>query len=216
MRVGWGPPILALVLSAAWTAARGESPGWVEGRVSLEIEGVAFADVAPIVVYLEPARGASGSPSGSDSLPEIRQHNARFTPGFLAVSVGQTVDMPNDDRIYHNVFSYSRGNAFDLGLYPGGTARQVTFDRPGVIKIYCSIHESMNATVFVAPTPHFAVVGADGRFTVAGVPPGSWRLRTWCERLPDTQRELEIRAGRATRIEAALGGPSHEPTPARP
>ena len=71
--------------------------------------------------------------------------------------------MPNDDVIFHNVFSYSTPNDFDLGLYPRGESRAKTFQYPGVVRIYCSIHESMNATIFVAPSIWHAVVGADGR-----------------------------------------------------
>lgn len=202
-----GRPALGAWALAALLAAiplPGRADGSVEGRVTLAIEGLSLADVGPIVVYLEPV-GAPARRGEPGPLRTIRQRNARFSPGFLAVAAGQTIDMPNDDAIYHNVFSYSKGNAFDLGLYPAGSARQVTFGNPGAIKIYCSIHESMNATVFVAPNEHFAVVAPDGLFALPDVPTGRWRLRSWCERLPDSERELRVEEGRVTRIEARLG-----------
>jgi plastocyanin len=194
----------------------GLTHGGIEGRVSLAIEGLSLADVGPIVVYLEPAAELASRVPAARGTRTIRQSNAHFAPGFLAVAAGQTVDMPNDDDIYHNVFSYSKGNAFDLGLYAAGTSRRVTFENPGAIKIYCSIHESMNATVFVAPTAHFALVGADGRFRLRDVPAGRWRLRSWCERLPESARELVVEDGRVTRVEAALGVSPLESTSSRP
>jgi hypothetical protein len=134
----------------------------------------------------------------------VHQRDARFAPRFLAVAAGQTVEMPNDDAIYHNVFSYSKPNDFDLGLYPAGQSRSVTLRHPGAVNLYCSIHESMNGTIFVAPSPWFAVLGADGRFAIAGVPPGRYALSTWSERLPATRREVALRAGEALTLEVPL------------
>jgi plastocyanin len=146
-----------------------------------------------VVVYLEPLGGSV--PAAPPERPVVRQRGARFDPGFLAIAAGQTIDMPNEDAIYHNVFSYSKPNDFDLGLYPSGQSRSVTFRHAGVVRTYCSIHESMNGTVFVAPTPLFAVPDEQGRFEIEGVPPGRYRLRTWCERLPATEREIEVGPG---------------------
>ena len=103
--------------------------------------------------------------------------------------------MPNDDVIFHNVFSYSTPNDFDLGLYPRGESRAKTFQYPGVVRIYCSIHESMSATIFVAPSSHFAVAEPDGDFALRDVPPGKYRLRTWNRRLPPSSQLVEVGSG---------------------
>jgi plastocyanin len=180
----------ALVLLAFGSPAA-ENGGIVRGRVTLDLPGTTLADVVPVVVYLE--GGAAAPAPGANT--SVRQKNARFSPSFLALSADQPVDMANDDRIYHNVFSYSRPNDFDLGLYPSGESRTVRFAHSGVVKIYCSIHESMNGTLFVAPSPWFAQVGADGRFEIAGVRPGRHRLRTWSERLPSVSRAIDVPGG---------------------
>jgi len=184
---------LALFLLCASPAAAGE----VHGRVSLGVQGVAFEDTGPIVVYLETA----GQPLKFE-LPkrrlEIHQKDAAFTPTFLVIAAGETVVMPNDDVIFHNVFSYSTPNDFDLGLYPRGDSRAKTFQYPGVVRIYCSIHESMNATIFVAPSIWHAIAGAHGEFTIPDVPSGKYRLRTWNRRLPPASQLVEVTGGAVT------------------
>jgi plastocyanin len=183
--------LLLGVLAAAWAAsAAAAETGALRGRVALDLPGTTLADVVPVVVYLD---GANGKPPAAPA--SVHQRNARFSPSFLAVVTGQPIEMPNDDRIYHNVFSYSRPNDFDLGLYPAGESRTIRFEHAGAVKIYCSIHESMNGAIFVSPTPWFATVGADGRFGIQGVPAGRHRLRTWAERLPSTSQEITVAPG---------------------
>ena len=151
----------ARVLRSRAARARARGAGELRGRVSLGVAGVPLAAVAPVVVYLEALDGArSRAPPRAPA--RMRQRDARFSPPFLVVAAGQSVEMANDDAIYHNVFSYSRPNDFDLGLYPAGESRKLVLRHPGVVKLYCSIHESMNATILVAPTRWFDVVNAKG------------------------------------------------------
>jgi plastocyanin len=168
--------------------------GEVQGRLSLGVEGASLDRAGPVVVYLEGVDAPLVAPTRTRPL-EIKQKDAAFTPSFLAIAAGETVVMPNDDVIFHNVFSYSTPNDFDLGLYPRGESRSKTFQYPGVVRIYCSIHESMNATIFVAPSVYFAVVGASGQFAIRDVPPGRYRLRTWNRRLPPASQLVEVGPG---------------------
>jgi plastocyanin len=178
---------LALALLLAAPARAGE----VRGRVALGVQGVSLEDTGPIVVYLESA----GQPLHF-ALPqrplEIHQKDASFAPSFLVIAAGETVVMPNDDVIFHNVFSYSTPNDFDLGLYPRGDSRAKVFQYPGVVRIYCSIHESMNATIFVAPSIWHAVAGPHGEYSIRDVPAGKYRLRTWNRRLPPAAQLVEV------------------------
>ncbi len=168
--------------------------GEVSGRVALAVEGTSLESAGPMVVYLEGIDGPLVSTSRRRDL-EIHQKDASFSPVFLAIAAGETVVMPNDDLIFHNVFSYSTPNDFDLGLYPRGDSRAKTFQYPGVVRIYCSIHESMNATIFVSPSSYFAVAGPGGAFRIRDVPPGKYRLRTWNRRLPPASQLVDIGAG---------------------
>jgi plastocyanin len=192
--------LLAVALLAIAVPVHAESE--VRGRVVLDLPGMRITDLGPIVVYVAPIPGvATPTPT---SMPAVHQKNAAFAPGFLAIAAGQNVAMLNDDEIYHNVFSYSKPNDFDLGLYAAGLSRQVTFMHPGQVKLYCSIHESMNGVIFVSPTPWFAVADTSGRFVLRGVPPGARVLRTWNEKLPETQHRIDVPATGTASIEVSL------------
>ncbi|HEU4429777.1 MAG TPA: carboxypeptidase regulatory-like domain-containing protein [Myxococcota bacterium] len=175
----------------------------LSGRVSLALGRLALADVAPLVVYLEPLDGQRADPPREPAT--LRQHGARFEPSFLVVSAGQGVRMPNDDTIFHNVFSYSKPNDFDLGLYRSGESKLLRFEHAGPVRLYCSIHDQMNGLIFVAPTPLFAVVGSSGGFRIASVPPGRHRVRVWSERLPELVREIALAPGDDVVLALVLG-----------
>ena len=192
---------LAALLCAAALPAAAQETAHVAGRVLLAVEGVSLSDLGQTVVFLE-SSGSAPAPA-RDKLV-VRQRNARFSPEFMAIAVGQTVEMPNDDAIFHNVFSFSKPNDFDLGLYAAGQSRQVTLRHGGVVKIYCSIHESMSATLFVSPSPWFAVVSPSGEFALTGAPPGRGRLRVWNEKLPEAGRDVTLQAGANPRVEIRL------------
>ncbi len=127
----------------------------------------------------------------------IRQRDETFMPRVVAVPVGSEVDFPNDDPIYHNVFSLSRAKTFNLGRFPRGESRVVRFDKPGIVKVFCDIHSHMAASVMVFNHPWFTVPDAeDGRFELGNVPPGQREITAWHERLGDTTMPRAHRGGR--------------------
>lgn len=183
--------LLALLCAAPATA------GDLTGRITLAVEGTRLADLGPTVVFLAGA-GLPRTRPGALGRRIMRQRNARFEPDFLVVSAGQEVEMPNDDTIFHNVFSFSRPNDFDLGVYPAGESRTLTFAAPGLVKLYCSIHESMSGAVLVTPSPWFANASPDGRYRIEGVPAGLFQLTVWNEKLPALTRSVEVRSAGTT------------------
>jgi plastocyanin len=205
---------LAALLAAPAAAAEPATTGVVRGRLELGVAGARLADLGPVVAYLDAAeeggRLAFAVPS---EVPEMRQAGVRFRPRFLVVAAGQRVALPNDDAIYHNVFSFSRPNAFDLGLYPQGQSRSVTLRHPGVVRTYCSIHESMSGTILVAPSPWYAVADAAGAFEIRGVPPGRYRLVVWNDRLPRVTRRVRVAAGEVSALVVAVGGEAAQGSP---
>ena len=198
---------LAALCVASTARAEPAATGSVAGRVELEVAGARLSDQGPIVAYLDsPEEGGRLAFAVPSAPAEMRQSGVRFQPRFLVVVAGQRVSLPNDDAIYHNVFSFSKPNAFDLGLYPQGESRTVVLRHPGVVRTYCSIHESMSGTILVAPSPWYDVADASGRFEIRGVPPGSYRLRVWNDRLPRESRLVRVGAGQSSRLVVALGG----------
>jgi hypothetical protein len=116
------------------------------------------------------------------------------------VQVGTTVDLPNNDRVFHNVFSFHDGKKFDLGLYPVGTIRRVTFDHGGLSRIFCNIHPNMAAYVMAVDSPYFGVSDSQGRFTIASVPPGSYTDQAWRPGAPEVTGAATVEAGKPLEI----------------
>lgn len=134
---------------------------------------------APVVVYAEPLGGAA--PAREAKPVTLSQRNKAFAPRVLGVPAGTVVSFPNDDDIFHNVFSLSPGNAFDLGLYRAGASKSRTFASPGVVRIFCNIHPQMTALVVAAPTPWVVTTGPDGAWRL-DLPAGRYRLTAISER----------------------------------
>ena len=143
-----------------------------------ELTGTVQVDGRPAqhaVVWLE----ASGAPTAPPEKVVLDQRNLAFTPHVLAVRVGTVVDFPNNDKVFHNVFSFRNGKKFDLGMYPKGTVKPIRFDKPGLARLFCNIHPNMAAYVMAVDSPYFAVSSETGTFTIAGVPPGSYTYHAW-------------------------------------
>jgi len=134
------------------------------------------AGAVPAVAFLVGRIGAAGAQA---ERPRLVQQDTSFRPPVLVIPVGGSVEFPNRDPFFHNVFSYSAIKRFDLGRYPRGESRTVSFDRPGVVKVYCEIHQWMRSAILVVENPFHDVVSADGRFTIPNVPAGRYRLAVW-------------------------------------
>jgi len=132
------------------------------------------------VVYLETAPRPAFD-SREEPHARMDQRNETFVPHVLAVVAGTTVDFPNDDRTYHNVFSLSKAKSFDLGRYATGKSKSVRFDHPGIVRVFCDIHSHMSAFILVFAHRYFAVTEDDGRYRLENVPPGNYTLTVWNE-----------------------------------
>jgi len=128
------------------------------------------------VVWLEASGAAASAPVQRAVLD---QRNLQFSPHVLVVRVGTTVEFPNNDKVFHNVFSFRDGKKFDLGMYPKGSMKRIPFDKAGLARLFCNIHPNMAAYVMAVDTPFFAVSDDKGSFTIAGVPPGTYTYHAW-------------------------------------
>jgi plastocyanin len=225
VRFPWGLIVALLVVGvAAWTAleppvARAAT-GTVRGRVELPREqgtperrpqvadlGMPgrrdLPDQRVAVVYLETApRGAFEDRPGPTVV--LDQRNENFVPHVLAITTGTSVEFLNSDRTYHNVFSLSKANSFDLGRYAPGRSKVVRFDRPGIVRVFCEIHSHMNAFILVFAHRHFALTNAQGEYRIDGVPPGTYTVSVWhpgvtikseSVRIPEQGGEVELSFG---------------------
>ncbi|HEV8538727.1 MAG TPA: hypothetical protein VGR15_07365, partial [Bacteroidota bacterium] len=144
------------------------------------------------VVYIEDIEEET-SEVPSSGHPRLNQFQMMFRPLVLPVVVGTPVDFPNNDNLYHNVFSYSEPREFDLGRYPTGEKKTVVFDKPGVVKVYCDIHSYMYATILVLKNHYYAVPDDDGNFAIRDVPAGPHELVFWYGRKAMTTRKVVLK-----------------------
>ena len=139
-----------------------------------------LSDRTRSIVYLETApRGAFETADSGRVV--MNQRNETFVPHVLAITAGTTVDFPNSDRIYHNVFSLSKTRPFDLGRYAAGHSKSIRFDRAGIVRVFCEIHSHMSAFIVVFNHPFYAMTDADGRYRLDNVPPGTYNVVAWNE-----------------------------------
>ena len=155
------------------------------------------------VVYLEAAPlGAFDQRDAARAVMD--QRNETFVPHVLAITRGTTVDFPNSDRIYHNVFSLSKTSSFDLGRYAVGRSKSVRFDRPGIVRVFCDIHSHMNAYILVFSHPFFSVTDTGGRYRIDGIPPGAYTVVAWNEGLASEPRTATVSEGGTSELDFSL------------
>ena len=207
-------------LMALPTRGAAARPGAIRGRVELR-RALAVSERRPTVadlgapadrdrgdrlksvVYLDVApRGAFEQTEPGHTVMD--QQNETFVPHVLAISTGTTVEFPNSDRIYHNVFSLSKAARFDLGRYAVGKSKSIQFDRAGIVRVFCDIHSHMNAFILVFSHPFFAVTDEAGRYRIDNVPPGTYNLIAWNEGLASEPKPVTIPDGGLTEIDFTL------------
>jgi len=193
-----------LALSPVASARADSASGVIRGSVKVLKKGF-FGRIGPaddksgVLVYVtgydEPA------PPG---VAQLEQQNERFAPRILPIVAGQTVSFPNRDRFYHNVFSVSPTLSFDLGQYKSSDPpRTQTFDKPGLVPVYCNIHPQMISYVVVLENRAFALTGEDGRFELR-VRPGHRALNAWMPGAQRVSQELDLAAGAEVTQELVL------------
>ncbi len=157
--------------------------------------------LSAIVYIVGPVAGATWSESPP---PTMTQHDTTFVPSVVVVRVGGTVAFPNGDPFFHNVFSYSSAKRFDLGRYPKGESKSVTFPEAGIVEVFCEVHEFMRGAILVAENPYYAIVGADGSFRIPGVPPGTYTIAFWHPDHHPLQQEVEVTDGGTSWVSVEL------------
>jgi plastocyanin len=217
--------IVAVALIAA--GRQTESTGTITGTVMLTVSRSAPLAASPygrrgvppkrstnapemrnVVVSLTGLRPSSPPPP---MRAKIAQRDEQFVPQVTAVTAGSSVDFPNEDPFFHNVFSLSKIATFDLGRYPSGSSRSRAFPKPGIVKVFCDIHSHMTALIMVLDHPWFTIPADDGTFTLFSVPAGELTAVAWHERIGERREKIRVTPGQTTRIAFTL--PVLEPEP---
>lgn len=190
--------LAAVLVGTLWLESFTSAAADLSGRV--EVRTATGVGAAPTVVYAEPV-----DQPGPWRPVTVRlvQRGKTFTPPVIAVPVGSTVDFPNQDAIFHNVFSLSQPVPFDLGLYRAGATKKRTFTQPGAYRVFCNIHPQMMALVLVVPTPYVTIAGADGRYSL-DLPPGSYRVTARSDRATPVSVEVKVKGGSETAPDLSL------------
>ena len=155
------------------------------------------------VIYLDDVplvHAASAKPAARPRFV-MDQKGLTFVPHVLPILAGSTVEFPNSDPVYHNVFSFSKTRTFDLGRYPTGRSKAITFNRPGLVKVYCDMHSQMNAFILVLSNPYFTLSDENGNYLLRDIPAGVYKVKAWFARLPEKTATVTIRAGETTTLD---------------
>lgn len=178
--------------------------GKYDSRKYKFVEKIDYSELQNFVVYVDqPVTNAPAAPA--KTVQVVTQRDAIFRPHVLPVMAGTTVEWPNKDDIFHNVFSMSESNPFDLGLYKDPEVKKVKFERAGRVDVFCSIHSQMNCIVLVLPNPFFSAADKSGRFKIENVPPGTYKLKAWHERLPPEIKEVTVPKTGEVEVDFTLG-----------
>ena len=159
-----------------------------------------------LVVYLEGPPGVTEPPVTA----KLAQRGTRFVPEILVIPVGSVVSFPNDDPVFHNVFSLSKAKQFDLGYYPSGETRTVKFDKVGVVQVYCHIHRDMNAAILVVPNRSYLQPGKDGVYTLPDIPAGTQYVVVWHKSAGFFRKKIEVPATGSLEVSFTIPVPAME------
>jgi len=184
--------LVASMFASNPAPAQASATAVLSGRVSLLLPPKVKIDPGGSVVWIP---GLTVVSSTGGATPSVTSKEKRFDPRILAVSSGTKVVFPNVDSIYHNAFSLSPGNQFDMGLYRKGASRDFVMRNPGIVRVYCNIHPDMAASVVVVDGNAFSVVQADGSYRIAGIPPGQHEVHIWSDVAGEQVVTLTLSAG---------------------
>ena len=198
----------ALVPAVGGPRAAGSSAS-ISGHIRLVKGGSPRPDASNAVVWIEGPR----RDDGPGPALKMSQESKRFTPRVLIVPRKGTVEFPNNDPVYHNVFSVSGTNRFDLGLYRSGASKSRSFGETGLVRVYCNIHPQMVGFLVVVDSDFAAITERDGAFRFEGVPPGSWTLKAWHEEGTETSVPLVVPSAGDSDLTVTIDTTAFRPVP---
>jgi plastocyanin len=207
---------MAMLVAFGMLSVAPAHAGTISGKIKLANVSGPVANQAAggkenVVIWLEGVHDAKPP----ETPVKISQRNLQFAPEFAIVVMGQKVEMPNDDDVVHNVYSFTGTSQFNLGLYGKGESRTVSFDQAGIVDVFCSIHHQMHARVFVVPSRYFANSLPGHSFTLTDVPPGRYVLKAWHERSHMIEKTIVVPASGSVTADITLENGAQTTTSAK-
>ena len=223
VRTGSAAAALVLVMAASWAVSEPvavrppqspDTPGRIEGVVDVKLSPTrrrralvqassrrppTFSGRNKTVVYLQ--QGPLGAFESNESRAILDQRNEMFSPYVLPVQVGTIVHFPNNDEVFHNVFSLSSTKRFDLGRYEQGASKSILFDKPGVVRLFCDIHSHMSAFIVVFSHRFFTTTDEAGQYSLEGVPEGRYTLVAWADGEIRASTSIDVVPGETARAD---------------
>ena len=185
-------------------AADSSRGGKYDSRKFKFVEKIDYSQLSDFIVYID--QPVTNLPvSAPKTAQVVTQRDAVFRPHVLPVLAGTTVEWPNKDDIFHNVFSMSESNQFDLGLYKDPEVKRVQFKNPGRVDVFCSIHSQMSCVLLILQNPFFVATDRSGRFRIPNVPAGTYKLKAWHQRIPPELKEVVVPEAGEVEVEFILG-----------
>lgn len=188
-----------IVISRRLTRARVSAPIYNLRGISVPMrrnDTTLKSEFARVAVYLE----GSGLPKRQPITAELTQEGLRFRPEVLIVPAGSVVSFPNEDPVFHNVFSLSHTKSFDLGNYPMHQTRTVRMDKPGIVQVYCHLHVDMSAAIVVVASASYTSPDAAGEFHLSEIPAGQYDLVVWHKSAGFARQRVHVTTGGTTKL----------------
>ena len=184
--------------------APGGGGGKYDSRKYKFVETIKYDEIKDFVVYIDKPM-AMTTPAKPLETEVVTQRDATFSPHVMPVLVGTKINWPNNDDIFHNVFSMSDAKTFDLGLYKHPELKSEVFDKTGRVDVFCSIHTKMSCVILVLENPFFAATDKKGEYRITGIPAGTYKVKAWHERLPGQVREIVVPEEGEVRADFTVG-----------
>lgn len=173
--------------------------GTISGKISFakktRLRKKEFANVVVSLEDIETSDDKLEKALAARPKASINQKDLAFHPHVLPILVGETVGFPNSDPLFHNVYSQAKPKTFNLGMYPKGSSKEITFENPGLVELHCNVHAEMQAFILIAKNPYFATVQRDGTFRIENVPPGVHTIQAWHPKAEPITFEITVASG---------------------
>ncbi len=157
-----------------------------------------------VVVYLKDIR------AGKPMVPvvaDLDQSGCTYVPHVQALPVGSTLNLLNNDPLLHNIHALEGGSTIFNYAMPGSVRKiPKRLTRSGFVTLKCDVHAWMNGVVAVLDNPYFAVTDASGNFTIDEIPPGTYTVAAWQERLGEKSQSVTIGAGTTAKLGFSFSG----------